>query len=124
MNKLIRKHPGYPNLPILQGHDQPGPHHRVCYSCGKADHISGDPVCKAGPLAVWKGAPVTWKSKFGKGNGQGPKKGKDKGKGKGSPKGKGKGKPYQQNLGARLSPRGDGVSYQLHRMESVTIGRA
>ena len=26
---------GHPALPILSGHEQPGPHQRKCYGCGK-----------------------------------------------------------------------------------------
>jgi hypothetical protein len=94
-------HPGYPTLPILQGHDQPGPHHRNCYRCGATDHISGDPACQAGPLDGWKGAPAAWKARFGPGKGKGNRQVKGKGRGKGAPKGKGKGSSYQRNLGAR-----------------------
>jgi len=101
LGKSIRKHPGYPTLPILQGHDQPGPHHRNCYSCGESDHISGDPICKAGPSDVWKGAPAAWKARFGPGKGKAKRSPKGKGRAKGAPKGKGKGKPYQRNLGTR-----------------------
>ncbi len=64
LGKSIRKHPGYPTLPILQRHDQPGPHHRTCYRCGETDYISGDPACKAGPLDIWKGASAVWGPKL------------------------------------------------------------
>ena len=52
VNRAIKKHPGFPTLPILPGHEQPGPHRRNCYGCGLTDHISGDPICKAGPNDV------------------------------------------------------------------------
>jgi hypothetical protein len=105
LGKSIRKHLGYPTLPILPGHEQPGPHRRNCYSCGDPDHISGDPACKAGPGDVWKGAPAALKARQGKGKGKGKGGGKGKGKGKGISKGKGKGKSYQRNLGNRLPPK-------------------
>ena len=91
VGRSIKKHPGFPTLPVLPGHEQPGPHRRNCFSCGLLDHVSGDPICKAGPNDVWKGAPASWKAKMGKPKGKG-------GKGKG---GKGKGKIYQRNLGDR-----------------------
>ena len=84
---------GHPVLPILQGHDQPGPEQRACYGCGqKGDHFRGDPKCPAGPNAIWEGAPEVWKERIRK---------KGKGLGKGAGKGKGKGKPAQRNLGKR-----------------------
>ncbi len=44
---------GHPVLPILQGHEQPGPEQRPCYGCGqRGDHMRGDPKCPAGPNAV------------------------------------------------------------------------
>jgi hypothetical protein len=70
-----------PMLPILDGHDQPGPHQKRCYNCGLTGHIGSDPVCKAGPNDVWKGAPASYKQKR-----QG---GKPKGKGGGKPNAKG-----------------------------------
>ena len=38
-----KKHKGgHPVLPILQGHEQPGPDQRACYGCGqKGDHMRG-----------------------------------------------------------------------------------
>ena len=115
LNKSIKKHPGFPTLPILPGHEQPGPHRRNCYSCGLLDHISGDPICNAGPNDVWKGAPAMWKAKMGRPKGKG---GKGKGKGKGG-KGKGKGKPYQRNLGDRKPADGekanDGICHNYSR---------
>jgi hypothetical protein len=98
VGRSIKKHPGFPTLPVLPGHEQPGPHRRNCFSCGELDHVSGDPICKAGPNDVWKGAPASWKAKMGKPKGKG-------GKGKG---GKGKGKSYQRNLGDR-KPVGDAL---------------
>ena len=100
LGKSIRKHPGHPVLPILPGHDQPGPHQKRCYACGDLGHLSGDPSCTAGPNDTWKGAPSSWKARRGD---DGQRKGgnKGKGKGKGGIKGKGKGKPYQRNLGDR-----------------------
>jgi hypothetical protein len=84
---------GHPVLPILQGHDQPGPEQRACYGCGqKGDHFRGGPKCPAGPNAIWEGAPEVWKERIRK---------KGKGLGKGAGKGKGKGKPAQRNLGKR-----------------------
>ena len=114
VNRAIKKHPGFPTLPILPGHEQPGPHRRNCYGCGLTDHISGDPICKAGPNDVWKGAPAGWKNKMGR-----PKGGKG-GKGKGGRgKGKGKGKPYQRNLGNRAPVEGskpnDGICHNYSR---------
>jgi len=80
---------GHPVLPILQGHEQPGPEQRACYGCGqKGDHLRGDPKCPAGPNAIWDGAPEVWKERVRK-------------RGKGPGKGKGKGKPTQRNLGKR-----------------------
>jgi hypothetical protein len=79
MGRSIKKHPGFPTLPVLPGHEQLGPHRKNCYSCGQLDHVSGDPSCKAGPNDVWKG-------------------GSRKGKG-----GKGKATSYQKNLGNRKS---------------------
>jgi hypothetical protein len=92
LGKAIRKLPGHPTLPILPGHEQPGPHQKRCYGCGELGHISGDPRCLAGPDDAWKGAPVGWKARRGT-DGQRKGKNKGKGKGKGSMKGKGKGKP-------------------------------
>ena len=45
-----------PVLPILNGHDQPGPHQKRCYNCGLTGHIGSDAACKAGPTEVWNGA--------------------------------------------------------------------
>jgi hypothetical protein len=55
---------GHPALPILAGHDQPGPHQRKCYGCGQLGHIRGDPSCSAGPNGVWDGAPQVWKDRI------------------------------------------------------------
>jgi hypothetical protein len=33
-----------PVLPILNGHDQPGPNQKRCYNCGETGHISSDPA--------------------------------------------------------------------------------
>ena len=52
-----------PVLPILNGHDQPGPNQKRCYNCGQTGHISSDPACKAGTTEVWKGAPASYKKK-------------------------------------------------------------
>ena len=77
---------GHPVLPILQGHDQPGPEQRPCYGCGqRGDHMRGDPKCPAGPNGIWEGAPEVFKDRI-------RKQSKGKGKGKG---GKGKGKQTQ-----------------------------
>jgi hypothetical protein len=67
-----------PILPILNGHDQPGPHQKRCYNCGLTGHIENDPACKAGPTEVWKGAPASYKKKR-----QGGDKSKGRGRGKG-----------------------------------------
>ena len=84
---------GHPVLPILQGHEQPGPEQRACYGCGqKGDHFRGDPKCPAGPNAIWEGAPEVWKERI-RNRGKGPRKG--------ASKGKGKGKPSQRNQGKR-----------------------
>jgi hypothetical protein len=104
LGKAIRKHPGHPVLPILRGHDQLGPHQRNCYKCGEMGHLSSDPICKAGPDDIWKGAPAAWKARRGA---DGQRKGKGKVKGKGKDKGKGKGKAYQRDLGDR-KPQSDG----------------
>jgi hypothetical protein len=102
LGKQIRKHPGHPVLPILPGHEQPGPHQRNCFGCGMLGHLKGDPACKAGPNEVWKGAPSSWKARRGAdGQRKGKGLGKGKGKGKGGGSGKGKGKAYQRNLGDR-----------------------
>jgi hypothetical protein len=78
---------GHPVLPILQGHEQPGPEQRPCYGCGqRGDHMRGDPKCPAGPNGIWVGAPQVFKDRVLK---------------KGSKGGKGKGKPNQRNLGKR-----------------------
>jgi hypothetical protein len=106
LGKAIKKHPGHPVLPILAGHDQPGPHQRNCFKCGEMGHLSSDPICKAGPDDIWKGAPAAWKARRGA-DGQRKGKGKVKGKGNGEGKGKGKGKAYQRNLGDR-KPQSDG----------------
>jgi hypothetical protein len=83
---------GHPVLPILQGHDQPGPEQRPCYGCGqRGDHMRGDPKCPAGPNAIWDGAPEVFKDRIRK-----QSKGGRKGKG-----GKGKGKQTQRNFGMR-----------------------
>ena len=56
---------GHPVLPILQGHDQPGPEQRPCYGCGqRGDHMRGDPKCPAGPNAIWDGAPEVFKERI------------------------------------------------------------
>jgi hypothetical protein len=82
---------GHPVMPILQGHDQPGPDQRACYGCGqKGDHMRGDPKCPAGPNGIWSGAPEVFKERIRK-----QFKGGNKGKGKG------KGKPVQRNFGNR-----------------------
>ncbi len=75
-------------LPILQGHEQPGPEQRPCYGCGqRGDHMRGDPKCPAGPNAIWEGAPAIFKDRIAR---------------KGGSKGKGKGKGiHQRNLGKR-----------------------
>jgi hypothetical protein len=86
LGKQIRKHPGHPVLPILPGHEQPGPHQRNCFGCGMLGHLKGDPACKAGPNEVWKGAPTSWKARRGA---DGQRKGKGLGKGKGKGKGSG-----------------------------------
>ena len=70
LGRSVKKHPGFPTLPVLPGHEQPGPHRRNCFSCGELDHVSGDPICKAGPNDVWKGAPAAWKAKMGKPKGK------------------------------------------------------
>jgi hypothetical protein len=85
-----RSKPGHPVLPILQGHDQPGPEQRPCYGCGqRGDHLRGDPKCPAGPDAIWDGAPAIWKERIqgrvGKGKRGHSSKGKGRGKGKGKP---------------------------------------
>ena len=61
---------GHPSLPILSGHDQPGPHQRICYGCGKSGHMRGDKTCSAGPNGVWDGAPQVWKDRVKKGSQQ------------------------------------------------------
>ena len=33
----------------------------TCYGCGEQGHRRGDPVCPAGPDAIWSGAPTKWK---------------------------------------------------------------
>ena len=87
---------GHPVLPILQGHDQPGPEQRPCYGCGqRGDHIRGDPRCPAGPDAIWEGAPAVWRDRIQ--NRGGRARNAPKGKGKG----KGKGKPSPRHLGKR-----------------------
>ncbi len=91
--------PGHSTLPILPGHDQPGPDQRRCYGCGLFGHTRGDAKCKAGADASWKGAPQVWRDRMGKRNpGQkrkfAPPKGKGKGKGDG-------GSPYLRNKGNR-----------------------
>ena len=58
---------GHPSLPILVGHEQPGPHLRTCYGCGKTGHMRGDKTCSAGPNGVWDGAPQVWKDRVKKG---------------------------------------------------------
>jgi hypothetical protein len=78
---------GHPVLPILQGHEQPGPEQRPCYGCGQqGDHLRGDPKCPAGPNGIWEGAPQIFKDRVLK---------------KGAIGGKGKGKGMQRNLGKR-----------------------
>jgi hypothetical protein len=67
-----------PVLPILNGHDQPGPNQKRCYNCGQTGHIGSDPVCKAGPTEVRKGAPASYKLRR-----QGGAKSGGKGRGKG-----------------------------------------
>ncbi len=78
--------PGHPVLPILPGHEQPGPNQRRCYGCGLFGHSRGDLKCKAGADAVWKGAPQVRKDSR-----QG-KRTPDKKRKFSSPKGKGRGK--------------------------------
>jgi hypothetical protein len=73
--------PGHPVMPILPGHEQPGPHQHQSYRCGLFGHMGGDPKCKALPDAIWRGAPMVWKNRQTKG---GPNKRK------GSPKKQGK----------------------------------
>ncbi len=58
---------GHPTLPILTGHEQPGPHQHICYGCGKTGHMRGDKTCAAGPNGVWDGAPQVWKDRVKKG---------------------------------------------------------
>ena len=71
---------GHPVLPILQGHDQPGPEQRACYGCGqKGDHFRGDPKCPAGPNAM---VPL----KFGRKESENGAKGQEKGQAKGRAK--------------------------------------
>ena len=82
---------GHPTLPILAGHEQPGPHQRICYGCGKSGHMRGDKTCAAGPNGVWDGAPQVWKDRV--------KKGLNKVGGKVT--GKGKGSAQQRNAGKR-----------------------
>jgi hypothetical protein len=77
----------HPVLPILQGHEQPGPEQRPCYGCGqRGDHLRGDPKCPAGLNGIWDGAPQIFKDRVLK---------------KGAKGGKGKGKGMQRNLGKR-----------------------
>jgi len=82
---------GHPALPILPGHDQPGPHQRKCYGCGEIGHMRGDSSCAAGPNGVWDGAPQVWKDRVKKSGNKGGAKGQ----------GKGKGAPQQRNKGKR-----------------------
>jgi len=87
---------GHPALPILSGHEQPGPHQRKCYGCGKMGHMRGDQTCTAGPNGVWEGAPQIWKdrvkkagqSNFGKGAGKPTSKVEQRNKGKRDSSGK------------------------------------
>jgi hypothetical protein len=83
LGKQIRKHPGHPVLPILPGHEQPGPHQKTCYGCGEKGHFKGDPSCKAGPNEVWSGAPEGFRNKVKNGGKGKAKGGKGKGRGKG-----------------------------------------
>jgi hypothetical protein len=71
---------GHPSLPILPGHEQPGPHQRKCYGCGNLGHIRGDPSCSAGPNGIWDGAPQVWKDRVKKADGKGKSNGSSKGK--------------------------------------------
>ena len=64
---------GHPVLPILRGHDQPGPDQRSCYGCGQRGHLRGDPKCPSGPDAIWDGAPAVWKDRMRGRNGKGGK---------------------------------------------------
>jgi hypothetical protein len=81
-NQFVRKSPGHPVLPVLQGFEQPGPRERTCFGCGVKGHFRGDEVCTAGPNEIWEGAPEGFKARAKKGG---------KGKGKGA-RGKGKGR--------------------------------
>jgi hypothetical protein len=125
LGKSIRKHPGHPVLPILPGHEQSGPHQRNCYGCGELGHLSSDPICKAGPNDVWKGAPAAWKARRGDdGRRRGFGKGKGKGKGGGNRRVKGKGrKSYQRNLGDR-KPQPDGVGKKNEIIDQEEMGSA
>jgi hypothetical protein len=88
-NRSVRKSPGHPVLPVLQGFDQPGPQEKTCFGCGEKGHYKGDDVCTAGPNEIWHGAPEGFKARFKKGG---------KGKGKGSRvKGKGRGNAAKGN---------------------------
>ena len=69
---------GHPALPILPGHDQPGPHQRKCYGCGEIGHMRGDSSCVAGPIGVWEGAPQVWKDRVKKSGNKGGSKGQGK----------------------------------------------
>jgi hypothetical protein len=62
-NRSVRKSPGHPVLPVLQGFDQPGPQEKTCYGCGKKGHFKGDDVCTAGPNEIWAGAPEGFKAR-------------------------------------------------------------
>jgi len=83
-NQSVRKSPGHPVLPVLQGFEQPGPQEKTCFGCGEKGHFKGDDICTAGPNEIWAGAPEGFKSRFkrgGKGKGKG---GRGKGKGRGN----------------------------------------
>jgi hypothetical protein len=84
-NQSVRKSPGHPVLPVVQGFDQPGPQERVCYGCGEKGHFKGDYECRAGPNDIWAGAPEGFKSRMKKGGKGKGKAGRGKGRGRGSP---------------------------------------
>ena len=94
MNKKGGKK-GYPSMPIMDGHTQPGAGQVSCYRCGVKGHRAGDPSCRAREGEIHKDAPE-W---FRKQNGAPRQGGKGKGKGKGKKGGNGnrKGKPLCHN---------------------------
>ena len=65
-------------LPILNGHEQPGPNQKRCFNCGQTGHIGTDPVCKARSTEVWKGASASYQLRR-----QGGAKSGGEGRGKG-----------------------------------------